>query len=164
MSKEITFQFLWSSAVRAMAFGSHRIIPLNIAERAWPATGQNEVMQIALVVGGHQPEPTRVTVEHIQDEFSDDPSFVVTQDASFGNIHIERRLESCPYCHGCGVAVVNDNGFVPVQELVDCGWAPGAHQSRQECTHMPGASGPGHDAVADFDCSAVLDDPDRLFV
>lgn len=140
-----------------MAYGSHRIIPLNIAERAWPATGQNEVLQIALVVGGHAPEPTRVTIEHIQDEFSDDPSFVITQDESSGNIHIERRLESCPYCHGCGVAVVNDHGFVPVQELVDCGWAPGAHQSRQECPHMPDEGVSGHERVPPVDSAEVFE-------
>lgn len=164
MSKEVTFQFLWSSTVRSMAYGSHRIIPLNIAERAWPATGQNEVMQIALVVGGHTPEPTRVTVEHIQDEFSDDASFVVTQDAGFGNIHIERRLESCPFCHGSGVAIVNDEGYVPVSELVECGWMPGAHQWRQECPHTPGVGTPGQDAVLPDDAAAALESSNRSFV
>ncbi len=159
MSKEITFQFLWASVIKAMAYGSHRIIPLSIAERAWPATGQNEVLQLALVVGGHPLEPTRVTVEHIQSELSDDPSFVVTQISPSADIHIERRLECCPYCHGSGVAVVDDRGSVPVLELVDSGWAPSAGHRRQKCAHTPATRGP----EPDIDLFEPLDGDSRTF-
>jgi hypothetical protein len=140
MSKEVTFQFLWANAVRAMTYGTRRIIPLAIAELAWPATGQNEVVQLALVIGGHPPQPIRTTVEHIRHTFADDPSFVISQPHPVADIHIERLLESCPYCRGSGVAVVDDYGCIPLSQLIVSGWAPAAGHTRQTCPHQPAAS------------------------
>lgn len=135
MSHEVTFQLLWTNVVRAMRYGTYRIIPLNIAEHAWPATGQNQVVQLALIVGGNVPEPIRTTIERIQFEFSDDPSFNIAQTRGLGDIHIERSLEFCPYCHGRGFAYVDGQRFVPMSEI--SGLEPSAVTlyQRAKCMH-----------------------------
>ncbi|MGI9415428.1 MAG: hypothetical protein ACR2PM_17265 [Hyphomicrobiales bacterium] len=107
MREDITCQKLWTKVVRAMTYGSHRIIPWSIADRAWPATGQNEVVQLALVVGGHAPEVVRSTVERVRLEFADDPSFVITEDPRYGDIHVERLETYCPYCQGHGLVYID---------------------------------------------------------
>lgn len=135
MSHEVTFQVLWTNVVRAMCYGTYRIIPLNIAERAWPATGQNSVLQLARVVGGSPPEPTRTTIERIQHEFSDDLSFTIAQTRGFGNIHIERLLDCCPYCQGLGFASIDGQRPVPISELEDLEPRDVALLPRQRCAH-----------------------------
>ena len=135
MSGDVTFQFLWANAIRQMRYGSHRIIPLNIAERAWPATGQNEVMQLAMVVGGNQVEPTRSTVQRIRHDLKDDLSFIVTQSLVTGDIHIERPMDFCPFCKGSGVVRVGANGPVPVMVFQRLSEAAANACHAQSCTH-----------------------------
>ncbi len=135
MSHEVTFQVLWTNVVRAMCYGTCRIIPLNIAERAWPATGQNQVLQLARVVGGNEPEPVRTTVERIRHEFADDPSFSIAQTPGFGDIQIERSVEFCPYCHGRGFASIDGSRLVPVLELDSLDPRKAALFPRRKCTH-----------------------------
>ena len=107
MREDLTCQKLWTRVVRAMGYGTHNIIPWSIADRAWPATGQNDVIQIARVVSGQPVELTMSTVERVQMEFADDPSFVITEDPRYGDIHIERLKSHCPYCQGHGLVYLD---------------------------------------------------------
>jgi len=107
MSEDFTCQKLWTKVVRAMSYGTHNIIPWSIADRAWPATGQNDVVQIARVVSGQPVELVMSTVDRVRLEFADDPSFVITEDPRYGDIHIERLEAHCPYCQGQGLVYVN---------------------------------------------------------
>ena len=66
MREDFTCQKLWTKVVRAMSYGTYNIIPWSIADRAWPATGQNDVVQIARVVSGQPVELVMSTVDRVR--------------------------------------------------------------------------------------------------
>ena len=135
MSGDVTFQFLWTNAIKQMPYGSHRIIPLKIAERAWPAIEQDEVVQLARVVGATYLEPSRSTLGRIRHDLKEDLSFIATQSLVTGDIHIERPIDFCPYCKGSGIVHVGANGPVPVMVFQRLSEAAASACRAQACTH-----------------------------
>lgn len=107
MREDTQRRFALVRQLLAMPYGDAQRISRDLAEQAWPPTGdadrsmEGAFRAMALAAGGNRPEESRTTIERIIYDLGE--SFYVEQHPITLDYEIVRKLSHCPNCHGAGV-------------------------------------------------------------